>query len=49
MNKTKYWYKTTVYYCPVCCSESKTKERQYVFPKPLNTIVLKQVYDWCEI
>ncbi len=49
MNKNKYWYKTTINFCPVCGRESKTKERQYVFPKPLNTIVFKQVYDWCDI
>lgn len=49
MNKNKYWYKTTVYCCPLCCSESKYRERQYKFPKPKKTTVYKDRYDWCDI
>lgn len=45
----KYWYKTTINLCPVCGREQKYRERQYAFPKPPNTVVVKEVYDWCEI
>lgn len=48
--KSKYWYKTTTYYCPVCGKEEPDRERMYT-PKPEDSserYVYKQWYDSCE-
>ena len=48
-DKGKYWYKITVYWCPVCGREEVNRERQYT-PRPENRAdryFVKQVYDWC--
>lgn len=45
--KRKYWYQTTIEFCPVCGSEDRYRER--VYEKPEVPIILKEHYDWCEI
>jgi len=45
-----FWIKTTVYFCPVCCSEDRTRERMPL-PKPENPserYEWHEQYDWCE-
>ena len=47
--KKKYWYKTTIYYCPICCRENVYKERQYTEkPKEYEKRVkIIEVWDYC--
>lgn len=41
----KYYYKTTICFCPVCGKETKYRER--VNTKP-TAIELSEQYDFCE-
>ena len=46
-----YWYKFTVYVCPVCGKETWSKERQTTSPKPQDTALIyfyHQEYDGCQ-
>lgn len=45
--KRKYWYKTTVYFCPVCDRREIVKERTYW--KTSARWFYKQDYDWCDV
>lgn len=44
----KYWYKTTVFYCPLCSSERKYRERMPL-PKPTKTWEFHASYDYCDM
>ena len=51
MKKQKYWYKTTVYYCPLCGRDDTYKERQFN-EKPEEwekRFTFKEVWDYCDI
>ena len=41
----KHWYKITIYYCPVCFSEQRDKERVYNKPRISHHWV--ESYDYC--
>jgi hypothetical protein len=41
----KHWYKTTIYFCPVCGKEDKVRERTYTKPESIELI---ERYDWCD-
>lgn len=49
MNRMKYWYKETIFYCPVCGREDKHKSRMYTKkPKDWNKRhELIETYDYC--
>lgn len=47
--KKKYWYKFSIYYCPLCGRDSSTKYRVYEKPKLEDRYVLKEVWDYCDI
>ena len=42
------WYKTTVYYCPVCGKERKYTERQSP-PKIEPTTTIIESFDYCDV
>ena len=47
-----YWYKTTVYYCPLCGRDDTYKERVYDEEKPKEwekRFTFKEVWDYCDI
>ena len=51
VERKKYWYEKTVYYCPVCGREDVYRERVYT-PKPKNwgdrnTFIEK--FDYCNV
>jgi len=41
----KYWYKTTIHYCPLCGREKRYRER--VYTKPVQPYVIKEYWDYC--
>lgn len=43
--KTKYWYKTTVHYCPICGSDETFRERVYQKPDKWEW---HEYYDYCQ-
>ena len=49
--KKTYWYKKTVYYCPVCGRDDTYKERRFD-EKPEEwekRFTFKEVWDYCDI
>lgn len=42
----RYWYLTTIDYCPACGRERKYRER--VYAKHPQSVVVENVYDWCD-
>jgi len=45
----KYWYRTLIFYCPLCLREKVYRERVYT-KKPKDyedRIVYKELYDYC--
>lgn len=46
--KRKYWYLTTVYFCPLCGSEKCYRERVYEQPKKWYRRVI-DAWDYCDI
>jgi hypothetical protein len=47
MKNKKHWYITFITECPVCGRGHKWRER--VYAKPVESIVYKEVYDWCDV
>lgn len=49
--KKNYYYKTTIWYCPLCGKEDKFRERIYAKkPKDISKrIIIQEVYDYCDI
>ena len=41
----KYWYKLTIFNCPVCGSQKRYRERVYVKPKEWEW---HDYYDYCQ-
>ena len=50
--RKKYWYKTSVHYCPVCGRDDTYKERVYDEEKPKEwekRFTFKEVWDYCDV
>lgn len=50
-NAQGYWYEADIYYCPICCSESKYRQRVTDRPRPRkwadrNHII--EAWDYCD-
>jgi hypothetical protein len=47
----RYWYASDIYYCPICCSESKYRQRVTDRPRPTkwaDRIHIIEAWDYCD-